>query len=264
MRGPQRPEDLDLRAYFPLAQKWAAKYRRSFGYDDAFAIALTGLVVAQKKWRPARGPFGACAPYWIRYELNGALHRKQLQEGHVFADTTLGRAYGRAGKLTRHQRQRASTMLVPIDAAVPGTKDMSFADIIADTAHEPRADAIQSTEAEHLHKRLSDALATLPKRERDIVVAHAAGETLEVLGARWGVSRERVRQVNNKALATLRKAMTGKPPARRPVEAASRPSVPPKPPVQPRKAKAMQRHAPPRPREWVKDGAGRWQAVAWV
>ncbi len=57
-------------------------------------------------------------------------------------------------------------------------------------------------------RRLADALAALPARERTVLCARAGldGEhrTLSVVGKELGVSRERARQLENEALAELR------------------------------------------------------------
>jgi RNA polymerase primary sigma factor len=59
---------------------------------------------------------------------------------------------------------------------------------------------------------VQDLLKTLPTRERQIL-AYRYGlnggkeRTLEEVGERFGVTRERIRQLQNKALGRLRKAM---------------------------------------------------------
>jgi len=61
---------------------------------------------------------------------------------------------------------------------------------------------------------LRDALATLSERERDIIVARRLTDPpveLHVLGVKYGISRERVRQVAEVAFEKLSAAMTGHP-----------------------------------------------------
>lgn len=53
-------------------------------------------------------------------------------------------------------------------------------------------------------ERVAAALAELPATWRDVVEARSRGETLQVIGARLGCSKERVRQLYGKALARLR------------------------------------------------------------
>jgi len=57
---------------------------------------------------------------------------------------------------------------------------------------------------------LVKTLADLPDREREIVVATVLSDppaTLAVLGSRFGISRERVRQLRERGLERLRRAL---------------------------------------------------------
>ena len=113
------------------------------------------------------------------------------------------------------------------------------------------------TEAEHLRERLRAALACLDRRERAIVVARSRGATLEQLAPKFGVTRERIRQLEKRAIEKVRAAMTAKPP-RKPL-----PIVKALPPPKP------SRRLPTKPPgagaaiSWVKDDAGHWQEAAW-
>jgi len=67
----------------------------------------------------------------------------------------------------------------------------------------------QVTQQELVHKEVREAVDTLPPREKKIVELRfgLAGErpyTLEEIGREFGISRERVRQLQNVALARLR------------------------------------------------------------
>jgi RNA polymerase sigma-32 factor len=62
------------------------------------------------------------------------------------------------------------------------------------------------------HELLSGAMGTLTERERDIIQARRLQEepaTLEELSQKFGVSRERVRQIEVRAFEKLQKAMSG-------------------------------------------------------
>jgi len=57
-----------------------------------------------------------------------------------------------------------------------------------------------------------DAMAGLTKRDREIFIERRLKEdplTLEQLGNRFGLSRERIRQIENKAYAMVEKAVRG-------------------------------------------------------
>ncbi|MBV1706987.1 MAG: RNA polymerase factor sigma-32 [Hyphomicrobiales bacterium] len=76
----------------------------------------------------------------------------------------------------------------------------------------PRADQLveEGTDQAHHHACLQQALATLNPREREIVQRRRleeTGQTLEELGAQLGISKERVRQIEVRALEKLRQSM---------------------------------------------------------
>lgn len=54
---------------------------------------------------------------------------------------------------------------------------------------------------------LSRAIEELPKRERNIVLYRLRGETLQEVGRRYGVSRERIRQIEADVVVQLREIM---------------------------------------------------------
>ena len=96
---------------------------------------------------------------------------------------------------------RASTSL---DAPVGDSEDAVFGDFVA--GDEPLPE-----ETVELHLRseaLRSALASLPPRERDVVVMRygltgAEPQTLEEIGRRLGLTRERVRQIELESLRRL-------------------------------------------------------------
>jgi RNA polymerase primary sigma factor len=96
---------------------------------------------------------------------------------------------------------RASTSL---DAPVGDGEDAVFGDFVAGSEPLPE-------EAVELHLRseaLRQALAALPDRERDVVLMRyglggTEPQTLEEIGRRLGLTRERVRQIEHESLRRL-------------------------------------------------------------
>lgn len=83
-------------------------------------------------------------------------------------------------------------------------------DMLADPesidAHAP----LQNLEVVGLRKVLVAALGALPARERDIILATQVNDppaTLEILSVRYGISRERVRQLREWGFERLRAAL---------------------------------------------------------
>lgn len=69
------------------------------------------------------------------------------------------------------------------------------------------ADEVEQSETLY---RLRIAMSELDDRERDVISSRFAveQETFQVIGRRWGVTKERARQVEREALAKLRKALS--------------------------------------------------------
>ena len=93
------------------------------------------------------------------------------------------------------------------DGESDGTERLDF---LADTS--ARADQMveEGTDQAYHHACLQKALACLNPRELVIVQQRRlqeAGETLETLGAQMGISKERVRQIEVRALEKLRQSM---------------------------------------------------------
>ncbi|MGP8231418.1 MAG: RNA polymerase factor sigma-32 [Methylovirgula sp.] len=85
-------------------------------------------------------------------------------------------------------------------------------DLLADEGPLPDALAEDAIDTDRRIARLAEALRQLNPRELDIVRHRQLADeaaTLESLGARFGISKERVRQIECRALQKLRQALTG-------------------------------------------------------
>ena len=86
--------------------------------------------------------------------------------------------------------------------------DRRFADVVPDDAPQPDEDVHASRLRDLLHKGLAD----LPEREAEIINRYFGldvdnAESLEQVGKRFHISRERVRQLKDRALGRLREQM---------------------------------------------------------
>jgi len=116
---------------------------------------------------------------------------------------------GRAGlrEETVQLIERAAAHPLSLDA--PIGEDASLGQLVPDlTIPSPEEESLR----DDLIRRVQDALATLPLREREILFWRFGldgdeEQTLEEVGARVGVTRERVRQLEARALRRLSRVL---------------------------------------------------------
>ena len=107
---------------------------------------------------------------------------------------------------------RASQRPVSLDAPVNEDESIDLSDIIGDERAQSPLDALVD---KNIHNQLDDLLEVLDEREHRIIGARFGlnGKkpmTLEEVGREFGVTRERIRQLQNAALEKMRKALRKK------------------------------------------------------
>lgn len=182
-----------------LAYWHAHRYHRRFPeleIEDLVQEATIGLVDAATQWRPDGG---AAFLTYARMHIFGRLSRWRF----------LARRRGLTGEGAKDTHQDS------IDATA-GTDEDGGGELDALVDAPIAEDAAIAAEHAQLFNR---AIATLPERQREIIALYREGETLEEIGARYGYSRETIRQTLVKSTATLAKDMARRP-ARQPTHAA--------------------------------------------
>jgi len=209
----------------------ARRYQhRGLPLDDLVQEGTVGLLRAIDLFDPARGyKFSTYAVWWIKQALRRAL-AQQVPLAHVPDNVQMERARlaRRAHALhaalghppspadlaaaTGLPRARVDALTAPLPAPVP--LDLIMGDgestTLGDLLPDPDADRPDAlAEAHALAAAVRAALATLDPRARVILVARhgldgAPPRTLQEIGQQLGLTRERVRQVEAKALTRLR------------------------------------------------------------
>jgi RNA polymerase primary sigma factor len=208
----------------------AKKYRnRGLSFLDIIQEGNTGLMRAVDKYEYKRGyKFSTYATWWIRQAITRAIadhartiripvhmietmsklrniQKQLLQESGV--EPTIEELSERAGMNSVEVRRvmKISRHPVSLDRPVGESEDSYFGDFIEDdTQHAPGDVAAQ----EMLKARIEGVLKTLTYREREIIkLRYGIGDgytyTLEEVGRIFKVTRERVRQVEAKAIRKL-------------------------------------------------------------
>ncbi|MFH0758358.1 MAG: RNA polymerase sigma factor RpoD/SigA [Bacteroidota bacterium] len=188
-----------------------------------------GLIKAAEKFDETRGfKFISYAVWWIRQSILQALAEQsrivRLPLNQVGSLNKINKAFSKFEQ--EYERQptpeelaealdlpkekvsdtlRVSGRHVSVDAPFVDGEDNSLLDVLVNN-DSPNADS--NLISESLSREVDRALATLTERERDIIKLFfgisTQEMTLEEIGEKFGLTRERVRQIKEKAIRRLR------------------------------------------------------------
>ena len=229
-KGDQAALEKLTRANLRFVVSVAKQYQnQGLSLPDLINEGNLGLIKAAEKFDETRGfKFISYAVWWIRQSILQALAEQsrivRLPLNQVGSLNKINKAYSKFEQ--EHERKpspeelaeslelpadkvadtlRVSGRHVSVDAPFVDGEDNSLLDILVNS-DSPNAD--RSLIMESLAKEIHRALATLTERESDIIrLFFGIGcqeMTLEEIGERFGLTRERVRQIKEKAIRRLR------------------------------------------------------------
>jgi RNA polymerase primary sigma factor len=231
-RGDKKAREQMIKANLRLVVKIAHDYE-NFGLPllDLISEGNIGLMKAVERFDPAKGgKLSTYGSWWIKQSIKRALANQsktirlpvhlvdkisrmrktalKLQEifGREPTDEELAEEMGMSVSRVAQMRT-AAIRPASLDAPIGDEESNSFAEVVEDESAD--------TPYEHLEEKtvtgmLQEMVKTLDERESTILryrfgLDGGSEKTLEEVGARFGVTRERVRQIQNLALIKLRK-----------------------------------------------------------
>ncbi len=230
-------------SHLRLVAKIAMKFK---GYGlpmaDLVSEGNIGLMKAVKKFEPERGfRLSTYAMWWIKaaitehilkswslvklgtvasqkklfFSLRGIKSRLNIMDSGELTDQQadqVAEISGVASHDVKHMNQRLAARDYSLNATVGNEDDgtVEYLDTLVDGGLTPEARLAKSEEFSARNSLLQDALSSLPQREMEIFAERRLSDdpkTLEELGAVYGVSRERIRQLEARAFEKVKNAI---------------------------------------------------------
>lgn len=236
LKGDQKALEKLTRANLRFVVSVAKQYQnQGLSLPDLINEGNLGLIKAAEKFDETRGfKFISYAVWWIRQSILQALAEQsrivRLPLNQVGSLNKINKAFSRfeqenerrpspeelADSLDLPAEKVADTLRVSgrhisVDAPFVEGEDNSLLDVLVND-DSPIADRTLINES--LSTEVERALSTLTERERDIIKLffgiNTQEMTLEEIGEKFGLTRERVRQIKEKAIRRLRHSSRSK------------------------------------------------------
>lgn len=232
--GDHKARERMIKANLRLVVKIANDYS-NFGLPllDLISEGNIGLVKAVERFDPMKGgKLSTYAAWWIKQSIKRALANQsktirlpvhlvdkiakmrrttaELEEelGRVPSNDEIAATMGMSVNKVAHLKS-VSVRPSSLDAPIGEDDSAQLGDLIGD---ENSINPLENLQNSALLKDLADLIETLDPREAEIVrlrfgLNNEQARTLEEVGEMFGITRERVRQLQNLALARMRRAL---------------------------------------------------------
>ncbi|HCT89655.1 MAG TPA: hypothetical protein DF381_16200 [Acinetobacter pittii] len=224
-----------------IVKKYTGQTTASYDFDDMIAEGMLGLQRAAEKFDSSLGyEFSTYATWWIRQaitrgiadqsttvrlpvHMREVLNKERNAENKLFKDLSRPATDDEVAafmnidvdKVVGYKKvqYRFGSNLVSLDLPVGSAEsDTTLGELIPEDDVKSEFDIVSDNE---LSKRLNELLLELTDREREVIIMRFGLEnssihTLEQVGQKMGVTRERIRQIEGRALRRLRNPVNAK------------------------------------------------------
>ena len=216
--------------------KVAYEYKKfGFPLTDLIQEGNLGLMKAIKNYNPEKGckKFISYAVWWIRAQIHEYIMKswsmvkigttqlqkklfykfsnldKDLEENGVFAKQLAEEFHVTEDKIIEI-KNRFENSDVSLDSKIKDEEGNSFINMVPSHYQAPDEFVMENEKEDILHEKLYNALDVLNEREKYIILNRYLSDepkTLQEIGDEFNITRERVRQIEKRALNKMKKVL---------------------------------------------------------